>query len=436
MIPKKFASLLAFPLALCATRIHAADKASAPTEAPIAIVGGKLLTVSHGMIENGVIVIDKGLITNVGAAKGVTIPKNATIVDAKGMTVYPGLIDSETSLGLIEVGSNKNTNDTIEPSDEITPHMHVFDAFHAETTHIPIARLNGITNAIVAPGQQNSLSGQDSFIQLYGKDRDDYLLGKDVALAVNVGAGPRRIGNLDAGEGRPPRFPSTRMGVIAQLRQTFLDAQDYERKKDDVASRKPDFKKNLVYESLLPYLHGEKPVVLSVVEAQDVEPAMELVQEFHLKVILNRLTHTQDALDKIASYHVPVIVGPIWDTPRADERYDAVYSLPAELAKRGVKVAIATYNMQNNRNLPYAAGYAASYGLPYDIALRSITLTPAELFGVADKLGSLDTGKVANIVIANGDPLDVRTDVKQVYVNGIAVPMVSRQTELRDVYSK
>ena len=436
MTPNNFVSLLTFSLAIYATQLHAAEKAPAPADAPIAIVGGKLLTVSHGTIESGVIVIDKGLITNVGAAKSVTIPKGATIVDAKGMTVYPGLIDSETNLGLIEVGSNKNTNDTIEPSDEITPHMHVADAFHAETTHIPIARLNGITNAIVAPGEKNSLPGQDSFIQLFGKDRDDYLLGTDVALAVNVGAGPRRIGSLDAGEGKPPKFPSTRMGVITQLRQTFLDAQDYGRRKDDASSRKADFKKNLVYESLLPYLHGEKPVVLSVVEAQDVEPAMELVQEFHLKIILNRLTHTQDALDKIASYHVPVIVGPIWDTPRADERYDAVYSLPAELAKRGVKVAIATYNMQNDRNLPYAAGYAASYGMPYDTAMRSITLTPAEIFGVADKLGSLDIGKVANLVIANGDPLDVRTDVKQVYVNGVAVPMVSRQTELRDAYSK
>ena len=139
-------------------------------------------------------------------------------------------------------------------------------------------------------------------------------------------------------------------------------------------------------------------------------------------------------LDKIASYHVPVIVGPIYDLPEAGERYDAVYSVPAELAKRGVTVALASYGNEFERNLPYAAGYAVAYGLPYDKALRAITLTPAEIFGVADKLGSLDVGKTANVVIANGDPLDVRTSVKQVYIDGIAIPMVNRQTRLRDEY--
>jgi imidazolonepropionase-like amidohydrolase len=428
-----------FPI-LTVPTVYAADKApsqDSKREAPIAIVGGKLLTVSHGVVDNGVLILADGKIAAVGNAKDVSIPKGAIVVDAKGMTVYPGLIDSETNLGLVEVGSDKNTKDLVEPTDEITPQMHVYDAFHAETTHIPIARRNGITNAIVAPGQQNSLPGQDSFIQLFGRDRDDYLQVLDAALAVNFGAEQRRVGaGLEAPDGRGPKYPSTRMGLMTQLRQAFLDAQEYDRKKQDSKNRGTAFKTSLLNEALLPYLHGEKPVVLGVVDAQDVAPAMSFVQEFHLKVILNRLTHAQGVIDKIASYKVPVIFGPIWDLPQADERYDAVYSMPAELAKRGVKVAIATYNMQNDRNLPYAAGYAVTYGMPYEEALRSITLTPAELFGVSDKLGSLDVGKLANVVIANGDPLDVRTDVKQVYINGVAVPMTSRQTELRDAYSK
>jgi imidazolonepropionase-like amidohydrolase len=410
-----------------------------------AIVGGKLLTVTHGTIENGVLLMENGKITAAGPAASVKVPKNATIVDAKGMTVYPGLIDAETNLGLTEVASDQVNNDLVETSDEIFPNMHVYDAFHAETEHIPIDRYNGITNAVVAPRASDTMPGQDSFIQLAGRDRDQMLLNRDVSLAMNFGNGPKRGGGPGAGGGR---YPSTRMGEITQLRQALIDAQEYMKaraaapsKSEDTASGKegkggkPGSKFDLKNEALIPYLKGERPVIIGVEEGHDVEAIMELAQEFHLKVVLSRLTHAQDVLDKIASYHVPVIVGPIYELPEAGERYDAVYSLPAELQKRGVKVTIASYDNEFLRNLPYAAGYAVAYGLPYDEALKSITLYPAEIFGVADKLGSLDAGKTANVVIANGDPLDVRTNVKQVYIDGIAIPMVTRQTRLRDEYT-
>jgi len=234
----------------------------------------------------------------------------------------------------------------------------------------------------------------------------------------------------------------------ARLHQ-LLDAQEYMKARAASANKPadaeasadsgrrrggPSAKFDLRNEALIPYLKGERPVIVGVEEGHDVEAIMDLTTEFHLKVVLSGVTHSQGVLDKIASYHVPVIVGPIYDLPEAGERYDAVYSLPAELAKRGVKVALASYSNEFIRNLPYAAGYAVAYGLPYDEALKTITLNPAEMFGIADKYGSLDAGKVANVVIANGDPLDVRTDVKQVYIDGIAIPMVTRQTRLRDEY--
>jgi imidazolonepropionase-like amidohydrolase len=161
---------------------------------------------------------------------------------------------------------------------------------------------------------------------------------------------------------------------------------------------------------------------------------MKLAKEFNLKVILNHVTHSQEILDEIASWKVPVIVGPIYDAPRPNERYDSVYSLPGELAKRGVKIAFASYRVEHNRNLPYAAGYAVAFGLPYDEALKALTINPAEMWGVADQLGSLDVGKTANVVVANGDPLDVKTDVKQVFIRGRQMPMENRQTRLRDQY--
>lgn len=440
MKPELIAGILTFaalplPLAFSQAARPGPNGASLAPAKTVAIVGGKLLTVTHGTIENGVVVMTSGKIVAVGPAGSTKVPSGAQVFDAKGMTVYPGLFDAETHLGLTEVASDQNSNDLAETADEIEPQMHVADAFHAETVRIPVERLNGITNAIVAPAAEDSVVGQDAAIQLYGRDRDQMLLNRDIALAMNFEGSVRRRANFNG----PSKFPTTRMGLASQIRQAFLDAQNYEEER--AADAKPDHKgplhkRDLKLEALLPYLHGEKPVVLGAYESYEVEVAMGIAKEFHLKVILNHVTHSQDILDEIASYHVPVIVGPIYDFPRPDERYDAVFSLPAELQKRGVKIALATggRDMGGSRNLPYAAGYAVAYGLPYDEALKAITLNPAEMFGLGDQLGSLDVGKTGNVVVANGDPLDVRTRVKQVFIDGIAIPMVSRQTQLRDEY--
>ena len=163
---------------------------------------------------------------------------------------------------------------------------------------------------------------------------------------------------------------------------------------------------------------------------------MNLANEFQLKYVLNHIAHSQPVLDYVATLKVPVIVGPIYEAPKEDERYDAVFSLPAQLYKRGVKIVFASYDAHNVRNLPDQAGYATAFGLPYEEALKAITINPAEVWGVADKLGSLDVGKMANVVVANGDPLDVTTDVKRVFIEGRDVPMTSRQTWLRDRYWK
>jgi imidazolonepropionase-like amidohydrolase len=406
--------------------------------------GGKLLTVSHGVIENGVLVMSAGKITALGAVGSVSIPKNAQVIDVTGMTVYPGLIDSESYLGLTEISAENSTNDMIENSEEIMPHMHVYDAFHAESELIPVARLNGVTNAIVAPQSQDTLPGQDSFIQLDGKSANDMLLVRDIALPLNFTGEQRRN---ESWEKR--KFPQTRMGLAAQLRQALLDAQDYsdkwadyDKKKADAAA-KPDEKKggpsplkhDLKLEALLPYLQGKKPIVLAAQEPSDLETAVGLARQFKLKFVLNHISHSQPVLDHVASLKVPVIVGPIYESPKNYERYDAVYSLPGELYKRGVKIAFASYDAHAVRNLPYAAGYATAFGLPHDEALKAITLNPAEIWGVADQLGSLDVGKTANVVVADGDPLDVKSDVKRVFIAGREVPMTSRQTVLRDRYS-
>jgi imidazolonepropionase-like amidohydrolase len=408
---------------------------------PLVLKGGKLLTVSHGTIDNGTVIISGGKIAAVGPSSSVKVPTNAKVIDVTGMTVYPGLIDSETALGLTEISAEKMTNDRIELSDEIMPHMHVYDAFHAESELIPVTRINGITNAIVAPDSDDTLPGQDSFVQLAGASANDMLLIRDIAMPLNFTGAQRRNESWDK-----QKFPGTRMGMAAQLRQSFLDAQDYQQKDAEYEKKKADAekdkkplpsapKRDLKLEALLPYLEGKKPVILAAETASDLETAVRLSQEFNLKIVLNHVSHTRPMLDYIASLKVPVIVGPIYETPKEYERFDAVYSLPAELQKRGVKIAFASFDAHNSRNLPYQAGFAVGFGLPFEEALKAITLNAAEIWGVADQLGSLDTGKTANVVVANGDPLDVKTDIKHVFIAGEEIPLVSRQTRLRDQYS-
>jgi imidazolonepropionase-like amidohydrolase len=424
-------------------------------ERPVVLRGGKLLTVTHGVIENGVIVMQGGKIIAVGSAISVNVPSGAQVVDVTGMTIYPGLIDSETQLGLTEISAEDMTNDLVEMSDEIMPHMHTAEAFHAESALIPVARMNGITNAVVAPDSADTLPGQDSFIQLAGANATEMLLIRDNAMPLNFTGDQRR----NKGGFEKQKFPATRMGLAAQLRQAFLDAQDYkmkwtdyERKKADAAQNKDKDKdkdkdkekkseplppkRDLKLEALLPYLDGKKTIVLAAEGPSDLQTAVSLAKEFKLKFVLNHISHSQPVLDYVASLKVPVIVGPIYEAPKEDERYDAVYSLPAQLYKRGVKIVFASYSAHNVRNLPDQAGFAIAFGLPYDEALKAITLNAAEVWGVADQLGSLDVGKTANVVVANGDPLDVKTDVKQVFIAGREVPMTDRQVRLRDQYSK
>lgn len=444
-----FALRLSFIAILLAGAVMAQSKTTPTTRPPapgaldpaktIVITGGKLLTITHGTIENGVVVIQNGKITAVGATGSVKVPAGAQVIDAKGMTVYPGLIDSETHLGLTEIDAEKNTNDLVETSDEIMPHMHTADAFHAETELIPVSRYNGVTNAIVAPDSKDTLPGQDSFIQLAGADAEQMLLVRDIAMPLNFTGKQRRNESFATAS-----YPQTRMGMAAQMRQAFTDAQGYAAKWDEYNKKKAAAKageagptppsRDLKLEALLPYLEGKKPVIVKAEEPGDLETAYALAQEFKLRMILNGLTQSQGIFDKVASWKLPVIVGSIYDDPKAWERYDAVYKVPGELSKRGVKIAFASFDAHQVRNLPYAAGFAVAFGLPFDEAMKALTLYPAQIWGVDDQLGSLDVGKTANVVVANGDPLDVTTDVKHVFIQGREIPMVNKQTELRDRY--
>jgi imidazolonepropionase-like amidohydrolase len=413
-------------------------------EPVIAIRDGKILTITKGVIQRGNVIIRGNRIEAVGA--NVPIPDGARIVDAGGMTVYPGLIDAQTHLGLVEVDLVEATRDLVEPSEEITPQMRVRDALHGESALIPVTRVNGVTTVLVVPAETNTMSGMSSLINLAGSTAQEMILVPDIALHINFGREQKR---------QRPKFPSTRMGLIAQMRQAFQDTLTYiERKKlweqgirvreevepeegTEIVAQLPTrhFRRNLKFEALIPVVRGEKSVILGAHEASDLATLRQVVQEFDLKIILNHITYSQNILDEVARWGVPVLVGPIYAFPKDHQRYDAIFKLPAELHRRGIKFAFQSNDAHNVRNLPYQAGYAVAWGLPYEEAIKALTLYPAEIFGVADRLGSLEPGKLANVVVADGDPLEPRTDVKYVFINGQEIPLDNHQLRLYGRYN-
>ncbi|MCD9006550.1 amidohydrolase family protein [Luteimonas sp. XNQY3] len=414
--------------AACMLAALAMASATSASAASTAIVGARLLPVAAPVIEAGTLVIgDDGRIAALGPVGTVEVPAGARRIDATGLTVYPGLIDSETSLGLAERDMEFAAHDVLEASAPMFPQGRVADAFNPDSAHLEVVRANGITHAVVAPGDSLPVTGQGALVQLAAGPQG-HVVRSPLALYVNVS---ERV----SGEGAP----GTRMGVAAQLRQLLTDARA--RLADASARAKPDPR----LDALAPALRREQPVVISATSSQDVRLALSLAREFDLDLILSDVIDAEDQFDAIAAAGVPVILGPIQLLPRATQRYDAHYRVPAQLAARGIRFAFSSGGvaqirrfgyprMAQMRSLPYLAGLATGYGLDADVALEALTLAPARIWGVDAAMGSLTVGKRAHLVIATGSPLEPVSDVRHVFIDGREVPLDSYQSRLRDRY--
>ena len=392
----------------------------------VAIRGGKLVTITGGDIDKGVILIKEGKIAAIG--KDVAIPEGAKVIDAEGCIVLPGLIDSFTNLGTVEAEGIEQTRDYDEATSPITPHMRVIDALNPESKLLSVARMSGVTAALSAPGEGNLLTGQSALIRLTGNSVEEMVVKFPVAVHGSMGEAPKlRYG----GKGQAP---STRMGIAALLRQTFIDAQDYldkltsyeeklkeyqQQEKEGKAdpAKKPappavDFK----LQSLIPIIKGELPLIVRANRMDDILTALRIAEEFKLKIILNHGADAHKVAAQLAAGNIPVIVGPLTPYRQTVETSQATYENAALLNKAGVKIAFQTGSVNNVKSLLYEAGLAVAHGLPYDQALRALTINPAEMFGVADELGSLEVGKWADVVIFEGDPLNPQTHIKMVIV--------------------
>jgi imidazolonepropionase-like amidohydrolase len=399
------------------------------------IRGGTVVPVVGAQIPNGTVVISGGKIQAVGAQ--VAAPQGATVVDATGMYVYPGMIDSGTELGLTEIGSVPGSTDTREIGD-FNPQDVALTAVNAHSELIPVTRVNGVTT-VVTSASGALMSGTAALIDLWGWTPDEMAIKPRVAQVMSYpsssGFGGRGGGG---GFGRPQGDASeTASRQVRALRDFLSDARAYADVKAKASSggAAPNAPRvNQAMESLIPAIRGEMPVIFDVQSIEQIRGVLTLADSFKLKVILRGPRDAWRVADTLAARGIPVIVGPTTQAPGSDDPYDALYAQPGVLAKAGVKIAFQTSGASDVRDLPYNAALAPAYGLDMDEAIKAVTINPAQIFGVADRYGSLEPGKVANVMVTTGNPLDVRSNVKYLFIRGEQVPLTDRHTKLYEQF--
>ncbi|GBD31645.1 MAG: imidazolonepropionase [Gemmatimonadales bacterium] len=394
----------------------------------LAIRGGRIHTLAGPAIENGTVLIRNGRIAEVGT--NVTVPAGIPVIDATGLEVYPGLFDAMTRLGLTEIGQVDVTNDFNELG-EFNPHLSAATAIHPASEHIPVARANGITHAVSAPqARPAGIGGQATVINLDGWTIEEMMVEPSVGIVLN--------------------WPSLRTGGFGffgqqQGARTFREARErYERnvrrleewleearRYDAAVQAGQAVPRDLKLEALAKVTRRELPFLVGADEERDIRNAVEFMEKHNVRMILVGGREAWKVRELLAEKQIPVIAGPTQTLPTGqDEGYDEMYAAPGLLYQAGVKFAFGTFNSSDSRTLPYEAGSAVSFGLPREQALRAITVNGAEILGLGDRLGTIEPGKIANLIVTDGDPLEIRTQVKHVIIAGRDVGTDNRHLEL------
>jgi len=401
-----------------------------------AIRNARIVTVTKGVIENGTVVISDGKIIAVGT--NVSVPGNAKILDAKGLSVYPGMIDGNTVIGLTEIGQGApGTVDTSEIGDN-NANIRAEVAVHPDSAHVRVTRANGITTVLTAP-RGGTIAGQGALINLDGWTPHEMLVKAQVAMIINwPGAGGGGGGfAFFAQQGGTSEIRRQQERQIENLKKILAEARAYADTKEAQAkdSSLPKQKIDLRMEGLIPVVRGQMPVIINAQLERDIKKAIEFADEMKIKMILAGGVDAHLVADQLKAKNIPVLIGSVMRMPaREDDPYDMAFSNAGILAKAGVKIAFQTQDAAEARDLPYEAGMSAAFGLPKEEALKAVTINTAEILGVADQLGSIETGKMANLIVTDGDPLEVRTQVKYMFIRGRQVSLTSRHTELYERY--
>ncbi len=407
----------------------------AQAQAPkvIAIKGARVIPVVGEEIPSGTILIRGGLIEAIGP--DMTIPAGAEVVDAAGLRAYPGLIDGYSFLGLQEISSVAATVDNRETG-RLNPQALALEAVRYDSMHIPIARSNGITAALVAPAG-GLISGQSALLRLDGWTNREMAVKPAAAMHIELPGLRGGRGGFPGRAAGPARVDGPRL--LEELRTLFHDARFYQKRREAAAKNpalpEPGF--NETFESLQPLLRGEQPAMISVHGERDIRAAIQFVKDEGLKAIFLGVEQGFKAADDLKKAGIPCVLGSLYDMPPVwEDGYDALFLNPVLLSRAGVKIAFSSSSSSAAKDLPYHAAKAAAFGLDRREALKAVTIYPAEIFGVDKIMGSLEKGKAANIVLADDDILELRTNIRKVYIDGRETDLTNRYTELLDKFKK
>ena len=403
-----------------------------------AIRNARIVTVSGPDIENGTVVIRDGKIEAVGA--NVSVPAGAQTIDGHGLSVYPGMIDAGTNMGLVEVPQGANGTVDLSEVGELNPNAKAIIAVNPHSAHIAVTRVEGITNTLTAP-TGGLISGQAALINLLGTTPKDMAVVPQIALVINYPRTTSDRGGFGGFQQQPANLSDTLAAnerQVDQIRKMLRDAEAYGRAQDAYAKDKslPRPDRNVVLESLVPYVRGEQPVIFRAEREAEIRGALRFADEMKLKPIILGGNDAWKLASLLKEKNVPVILTGIFSLPaREDDAYDTLYENPAKLQQAGVRFCISTGDAGPEvRNLAQYAGMAAAYGLSKADAVKSVTLYPAQVLNVADRLGSIEAGKMANLVVMDGDLLEIRSHIKYLFIDGRPVALISRHTELNDSF--
>lgn len=407
-----------------AGRVAAADRVPAPEQShPVVLVGGAIHPVEGPSIARGTISFAEGTITALGG--DVPIPEGAERIDIEGLHVYPGLIACGTHLGLVEIDAVRATRDQSEVGD-LNPNVRAEVSVNPESELVPVARANGIALALSEPAG-GLVSGSSALLRLDGWTWEEMVVRAPVALHVRW---PALAVEVPGEDEATRKNAAARAEKLTALRALFEDAAAYR-----AARATGSFTVDLRCEALLPCLAAEVPVAFHAVDEREIHEALDFAREHALRAVIAGGRDAALVAERLRAERIPVIFGPVHALPgRTDDPYDTIFTTPARLRAAQVEFAIASFETSNMRNLPYHAATAAAYGLDREAALAAITLAPARILGVADRYGSLAAGKSATLIVTNGDPLEIPTQVQMMWIDGRPVDLTSRHTDLYEKY--
>jgi imidazolonepropionase-like amidohydrolase len=394
----------------------------------VAIVGATLHPISSAAIENGTILIKAGRIVGLGA--NLKPPKGSLIIEAKGKHVYPGMFDAYSNLGLVEVNAVRSTVDYRETG-TFNPNVKAHVSVNPDSELIPVTRANGVLLTMTAP-QGGLISGKPAVLQLDGWTFEDLTVRAEVGMIVNW---PQMapVGAWWDKKAAQQRIDSRRES-LARLEKIFDDAKEYRR----IKSAKPDLPVDIRWEAMIPVLAGEMPLIIRADGLAEIQAAVAFTQRRQLKMILLGGYDAGECAALLKRYDIPVIVAAVYRLPRRRaDAYDQAFTLPERLRKAGVRFCISSsgrFGASNVRNLPYHAAMSCAFGLPQDVAMRAITQYPAEILGVGDRVGTLEAGKDATLIITNGTPLETATRVEAAFIAGAPVKLDDRHKRLYRKY--